>query len=79
MSRSRISDPNSSAQLTVKIAGLHARGATGQILTAGAINAINSFDKPDTVMPRSFHGASVTADELRVDLPSKSLVVLELR
>ena len=38
-----------------------------------------SFDKPDTVKPQRFSGANVKGDRLSVDLPSKSVVVLNLQ
>jgi len=72
-------DAKNSAKLSLKIAGMQARAASGQILTASAINAINTFDKPDTVKPQSFSGAKVKADQLTLDLPSKSVVVLSLQ
>jgi alpha-N-arabinofuranosidase len=72
-------DPNNAAKLTVKITGAQARGVTGQILTAAAMNAINTFDKPNVVKPQAFNGAKVKADQLSVDLPSKSVVVLALQ
>ena len=72
-------DSKNSAKLSLKIAGMQARAASGQILTADAINAINTFDKPDTVKPQSFSGAKVKADQLTLDLPSKSVVVLSLQ
>ena len=72
-------DPKNAAKLSLKIAGMQARGASGQVLTAGAINAINTFDKPDTVKPQTFKGATVKADQLTVELPSKSVVVLALQ
>jgi alpha-N-arabinofuranosidase len=72
-------DPNNPVQLRLKIAGMQARAAPGQILTADAISAINTFEKPDAVKPHSFSGAKVQADRLSVELPSKSIVVLAVQ
>jgi alpha-N-arabinofuranosidase len=72
-------DPNNGAKVSVKLAGVQARSASGQILTANAMNAINTFDKPDTLKPQSFTGAKVKGDQLSIDLPSKSVVVLSLQ
>jgi alpha-N-arabinofuranosidase len=72
-------DPNNAAKLSLKIAGAHARGVSGQILTAGTINAINTFERPDTVKPQSFTGAKVQAERLSVELPAKAVVVLALQ
>jgi alpha-N-arabinofuranosidase len=72
-------DPNKGAKLAVKIVGARARGVTGQILTAPAMSSINTFDQPDRVQPQAFNGATVQAEQLSVDLPAKSVVVLALQ
>jgi alpha-N-arabinofuranosidase len=56
-----------------------AHGVSGQILTAGAINAINTIENPTAVQPASFSGAHVTGGVLNLDLPAKSVVMLTLR
>jgi alpha-N-arabinofuranosidase len=71
-------DAKNAAKLDVKVPGTALRRASGQILTAQAINAINTFEKPDAVKPQSFSGARVQADQLTVDLPARSVVVLAL-
>jgi alpha-N-arabinofuranosidase len=43
------------------------------------MNAHNTFEQPDVVRPAPFTGARLTAGRLTVDLPPKSVVVLELR
>ena len=72
-------NPNDAAKLTVKLEGLNARSVSGQILTATAMNAINTFENPDAVKPTGFVGARVKGNELSVELPSKSVVVLTLQ
>ena len=72
-------DPNNAARLRFRIAGEQVRGVSGRILTAAAINAYNTFEKPDTVTPRSFTGAKVANERLALELPSKSVVVLALQ
>jgi alpha-N-arabinofuranosidase len=72
-------DPNQPATVSTKLAGLSASGVAGRIITAPAMDAINSFDKPDAVVPQTFAGASVKGDTLDVTLPPKSVVVLELQ
>jgi alpha-N-arabinofuranosidase len=71
-------DPKNAAKLDLKLTGVQARNVAGQILTAPAMNSINTFAKPDTVKPQSFGGARLKANQLTVDLPSKSIVVLAL-
>jgi alpha-N-arabinofuranosidase len=72
-------DPTNAARLSVKVEGLKAREVSGQILTAAAMNAINTFEKPDVLKPQGFKGAKLGTDRLTVDLPSKSVVVLALQ
>jgi alpha-N-arabinofuranosidase len=72
-------DPNQSNAVTVKLDGLNAATVTGRILTAGAINAHNTFDAPETVKPVAFTGAQVSGGTLTVALPPKSVVVLDLQ
>jgi len=72
-------DPNHSTKVRIKLVGTVARSASGRLLTAPAINTINTFDQPDAVRPVDFKGATLRGDELTLNLPSKSVVVIELR
>jgi len=71
--------PNEAATVSASLVGLAAKGATGRILTAPAIDSHNTFAAPHTVEPAAFTGASVSGDTLTVKLPAKSIVVLELQ
>ena len=71
-------NPREPVALSCKLAGLAARSVTGRILTAPAINSINTFDAPHSVEPAPFTGATLAAGTLNVTLPAKSIVVLEL-
>jgi alpha-N-arabinofuranosidase len=72
-------DPNRGAQVTVKVAGAAPADVSGRVLTAAAMNAINAFDKPPAVTPSAFTAFLVQGGQIMVTLPSKSVVVLELR
>jgi alpha-N-arabinofuranosidase len=72
-------DPNQPATVSAKQAGLSATSVSGRIITAPAMDAVNSFDHPNTVVPQAFTGASVSADGLTVTLPPKSVVMLDLK
>ena len=71
-------DPNQPVQVTCKLVGFAAKQVAGRVLTASAVNAINTFAAPTTVQPQPFTGASPTADGLAVTLPAKSVVMLTL-
>lgn len=64
--------------VTCTLAGLEAKSVSGRVLTAGAMNAHNTFDQPDAVAPQAFDGAQIEGGTLTVTLPAKSVVVLSL-
>jgi alpha-N-arabinofuranosidase len=72
-------DPNRGAEVSVKVAGAAAANVTGRVLTAPAMNAVNTFAAPDTVKPAPFTGIKVQGSTVALSLPSKSVVVLEIR
>ncbi|TWU41339.1 Intracellular exo-alpha-L-arabinofuranosidase 2 [Novipirellula aureliae] len=51
---------------------------SGRILTADAVDSHNTFDQPEAVEPADFDGATVEEGMLKLKLPAKSVVVLEL-
>jgi len=71
-------DPNRSVDVSASIAGLQAGAVSGRVLTADRITAHNTFQQPETVKPVAFNGASISGNTLKVELPSKSIVVLQL-
>ena len=72
-------DPNRPNSISVKLAGVTASGVSGRVLTAPAMNALNSFDAPTTVAPAPFNDARIENGTLNVTLPPKSVVMLDLR
>ncbi len=72
-------DPNSGHTISVDIRGREVSQVTGRILTAADLNAHNTFDAPETVKPEVFSGARLAGDTLTIEMPPKSIVVLELR
>ena len=51
----------------------------GEILTASAMDARNTFDAPNAIRPVPFTGASLGGGKLSLTLPAKSVVVLTLQ
>jgi alpha-N-arabinofuranosidase len=72
-------DPNQPAQITATISGGAIRGVTGEVLTATAINAMNTFNDPHTVKPTRFSNYKLEGSQLNLTIPSKSIIVLELK
>ena len=71
-------DPNRPARVTLKIAGGSASKVSARVLTTAAMNAHNTFDKPNNVQPAVFNGAKRKGDEWVFELPAKSVVVATL-
>jgi alpha-N-arabinofuranosidase len=71
-------DPNKAATVSAKLAGLTATAVTGRLLTAPAMNSINTVAQPNVVRPVAFTGAQVAGDTLSATLPPMSVVMLDL-
>lgn len=71
--------PEDAAVLECVIDGDVGSSVSGRLLTAPAINTINTFDAPDAVKPTTFEGAVVAGKTLKVNLPAKSVVILEIK
>ncbi|TWT23813.1 alpha-N-arabinofuranosidase [Luteimonas marina] len=72
-------DPNRAASVSASTSGLQATAVSGRVLTAGAITAHNTFEQPEQVKPATFDGATLSGGTLRVELPAKSVVILQLQ
>lgn len=72
-------NPERSVTVACSLAGLEASGVSGRLLTAPEINSMNDFGAPEVVHPVAFDGASLSGGTLTVNLPAKSIVVLEVR
>jgi len=70
-------DPNRAAEINTTIAGKTVTG--GEVLTAPVMNAMNTFDQPNTVKPAPFSGYKFEGSRLNLSVPAKSVVVLELK
>ena len=74
-------NPNKAVSLDINFMGKSISTIQdAQVLTAPAVNSINTFEKTDTVKPRSFESFEKTSDNtLRIDLPAKSVVALQVK
>ena len=71
-------DPNRPISVSVGIAGAAAQHVDATVLTADAMDARNTFERPNAVHPEAFNGASLDGNTLSLTLPAKSIVVLSL-
>jgi alpha-N-arabinofuranosidase len=72
-------DPSRKIVVRTKLPGISWKTVEGQVLTSPKFTDINSFDQPGKVRLTSFSGAKRQGDELVVELPALSVVVLELK
>jgi alpha-N-arabinofuranosidase len=73
-------DPKQVLPVTIALSGGDALSqVTGTVLTAAAMDAHNTFEDPNAVHPAAFTAASVNGGTVTLTLPSKSIVVLDLR
>ncbi len=71
-------DPHHAETVHMTLPGVNESNVHGRVLTAPAINAINTFDQPEQVKPAAFGGATLRHGMVTAVLPPKSVVVLDL-
>jgi alpha-N-arabinofuranosidase len=67
--------PGQAAEVAVNVAGQAVKGAQGRVLTAGAMDAHNTFQAPQAVKPAPFSAAAANG-KLNLTIPAKSVVVV---
>lgn len=65
--------------ITLTLDDVKAKSVSGRILTSNKIDDYNSFENSNVVAPKDFKGAKITKDGLKIKLPAKSIVVLEVK
>ncbi len=72
-------DLQNAQEVSITLQGINAKQVSGEILTSANIADHNTFDKPELVKPAVFSGATIIGNTLKVKLPAKSIVTLELQ
>jgi alpha-L-arabinofuranosidase len=70
-------DPNLPAEIEVSLAGINAKSAGGETLTAPQVDSVNTFDKPTTVVPKPV-SARVQGSKLTLTVAPKSVTVISV-
>jgi alpha-N-arabinofuranosidase len=52
---------------------------TGQIITSGKVNDINTFEEPNTILTAVYNSARKEGNQLVLELPLKSVVMIDVR
>ncbi len=72
-------DPAKEVKLLIDLRGGDYSDVTGRILTAPELTTHNTFEKPDEVKPAEFKDVKIKKDIVSLVVPSKSIIVLELK
>jgi alpha-N-arabinofuranosidase len=70
-------DPNNPLTVTAKVIGMPAGAISGRVITAPAMNSVNTFEQPRVVTAAEFRDARIDGDVLKATLPAKSVVMLD--
>jgi alpha-N-arabinofuranosidase len=68
-------DPNQPIEIEASLSGMTAKSAAGQTLTAPKVDSVNTFDAPNTVIPKPV-SAKVQGGKLALKLEPKSVTVI---
>jgi alpha-N-arabinofuranosidase len=71
--------PEKSIPLECELRGIKAIRVSGKILTAKKLHSHNTFGQPDEVKIADFNKASLSNNLLKVEMPAKSVVVLNVK
>ena len=73
-------NPNKEAKVKIELAGSGQKEfVRGEIITAAEINSYNDFGKDEEVTLKGFDNVKITGNSVQVELPAKSIVMLELK
>ena len=70
-------NPRQASDVNIDLKGQAVSGATGQVLTAEAMDAHNTFDKPQAIKPAPYSAKAVNG-KLTLKVPAKSVVVVSV-
>ena len=70
-------DPNEPVEIEAAVAGITAKSASGETLTAPKVDSVNAFDAPNTVMPKPI-SAKLQGGKLTLKLEPKSVTVVSV-
>lgn len=68
-------NPNKAETVDISLAGVTVNGVSGQVLTATAMDAHNTFTAPETIKPAAYV-AKAKGGKLALEIPAKAVVVV---
>lgn len=70
-------DPEATKTVAIKLSGMVVTGVSGHVLSAPQMDAHNTFEKPETIVPRVY-SSTATEGELVLDIPAKAVMVVRV-
>jgi alpha-N-arabinofuranosidase len=71
-------DLDKAQDIEIALNGTDAKAVSGRILTCKSITDYNTFEQPNNVAPKDFKDAKLKKGVLKVKVPAKSVVVLNV-
>ena len=71
-------DPDKENPVSIDLGSIKNAVATAEIITSTEINAYNDFGVPEKVFPAKFSKLSINDNSLKVQMPSKSIIAIEI-
>src|SRR5208282_5606740 len=71
-------DPNEPAEIEASLAGISAKSAVGETLTAPKVDSVNTLDAPNTVVPKPA-SMKIEGGKLMLHLAPKSITVISVQ
>ena len=68
---------NQSAEIELSLVGINAKSAAGETLSASKVDSVNTFDAPNTVVPKPI-SAKAQDGKLTLKLEPKSVTVVAI-
>jgi len=72
-------DPKRFQTISCRFVGVKSQTVEGQIITANEINAYNAFGEVESIFIQPFPGARIQEDQVVIQLPPKSVVMVSMR
>jgi alpha-L-arabinofuranosidase len=68
-------NPHKAETVNVNLAGVNVKSVSGQVLTASAMDAHNTFAQPEAIKPVAY-SAKANNGKLALEIPAKAVVVV---
>ena len=72
-------DADNAQEVTINLPDVKAKKAVGEILTSANLTDYNSFENPNNIKLAPFKEVKINKGVLKIKLPAKSIVTIELQ